>query len=426
MDEQATCIERTGAVKVSNETAKHWRAIIGAAIFPLQWLIVHFSGLHLAPQWEALSSGFSIFGAAFMLSWAAELAQLDIPQSLALAFLALIAVLPEYAVDVYFAWQAGKDPSYIAYATANMTGANRLLIGLGWATVVFAFWLKTGARFIKLDKGQRVEIIALTVATLYSLVIPLKGTLSWVDAIFLMTIFVVYMVISSRAHVVEPELEGPPEMVARFRPTVRRGITLAFFAYSGLTIFTAAEPFAEGLLASGRTLGIEEFILVQWLAPLASESPEFIIAILFALKGNPQASMRTLVSSKVNQWTLLIGMLPLAYCVSTGQLEPMHLDTRQVEEILLTAAQSLFAVAVIASFTFSLNEAIALFVLFVSQLFFVSPEVRFLYSVLYLALAVALLVTIRENRISLLSGMPVRMRRSWRRRSPSNSRIVAD
>ena len=400
-----------------NESAKHWRMVAGASVFPLQWLIIHFSGLHLEPHWEAVSSGVSIFGAAFLLSWGAELAQLDIPQALALAFLALIAVLPEYAVDIYFAWQAGKDPTYIAYATANMTGANRLLIGLGWTVVVFAFWWKTGVRFVKLDKDQRVEIIALTAATLYSLVIPLKGTLSWVDAVILISIFVVYMVVASRAHVVEPELEGPPETVAQFRPTLRRAFTLAFFAYAGLTIFTAAEPFAEGLLASGRTLGIEEFILVQWLAPLASESPEFIVAILFALRGNPQASMRTLVSSKVNQWTLLIGMLPLAYCLSAGQVMPMQLDTRQVEEILLTAAQSIFAVAVIASFTFSLAEAITLFVLFVSQLFFLSPEVRFFYSALYFALAIGLIVFVRENRISILSGVPMRLRRSLRRRN---------
>src|SRR4029450_122452 len=111
-----------------------------------------------------------------------------------------------------------------------------------------------------------------------------------------------------------------------------------------------------------------QFILVQWLAPLASESPEFIVAILFALRGNPQASMRTLVSSKVNQWTLLIGMLPLAYCLSSGQIMPMRLDARQVEEILLTAAQSLFALVVIANFRFSVAEAVVLLVLFVSQL----------------------------------------------------------
>jgi cation:H+ antiporter len=396
---------------------KLWLWFAGAAALPLQWLIIHFSGVHLAPHWEALSSGISIFGAAFLLSWAAELAQLDIPQALALAFLALIAVLPEYAVDIYFAWQAGKDPSYISYATANMTGANRLLIGLGWATIVIAFWLKTGKQVVTLGKDQKVEIIALGAATLYSFVIPLKGTLSVVDAFFLLSLFTGYMLIASRAHVVEPELEGPPEMIAHFATGVRRAITLLLFAYSGLTIFSAAEPFAEGLLTSGRTLGIEEFVLIQWLAPLASESPEFIVAILFALRGNPQASMRTLVSSKVNQWTLLIGMLPLAYSLSAGQIMPMQLDARQAEEILLTAAQSLFALVVIASFTFSLGEALVLLGLFVSQLFFISPEIRYLYSLVYIVLALALALMIRQNRISLLSAVPLGLRRPLRRRA---------
>ncbi len=66
-----------------------------------------------------------------MLSWAAEVAQHDIPQALALTILALIAVLPEYAVDMYFAFQAGRNPgsNYGELALANMTGANRLLIG---------------------------------------------------------------------------------------------------------------------------------------------------------------------------------------------------------------------------------------------------------------------------------------------------------
>ena len=48
-------------------------------------------------------------GAAFILSWAAEAAQLDISAGLAIAVLALIAVLPEYAVDFVFAWQGGNS-----------------------------------------------------------------------------------------------------------------------------------------------------------------------------------------------------------------------------------------------------------------------------------------------------------------------------
>jgi len=398
---------------------KNWLWLAGALALPLQWLILHFSGVHLAPHWEVLSSGVSIFGAAFLLSWGAELAQMDIPQALALAFLALIAVLPEYAVDIYFAWRAGTDPSYTPYATANMTGANRLLIGLGWATVVIAFWLKTGSRVMTLSKDQKVEVLTLGLATLYSLVIPLKGTLSLVDTFFLLILFTVYMIAASRAHVIEPELEGPPEMIARFATGVRRTITLMLFAYSGLAIFSAAEPFAEGLLASGRTLGIEEFILVQWLAPLASESPEFVVAILFALRGNPQASIGTLVSSTVNQWTLLVGMLPLAYSLSSGQVASMHMDARQVAEVLLTSAQSVFALVVIASFTFSLAEALVLLTLFISQLFFPSPEIRYLYAVAYIVLALGLAFMNRRNRVSLLSSMPRWLRRPLRRRSSS-------
>src|SRR5215813_5831195 len=246
---------------------KLWLWFAAAAALPLQWLIIHFSGVHLAPHWEALSSGISIFGAAFLLSWAAELAQLDVPQALALAFLALIAVLPEYAVDMYFAWQAGKDPTYTQYATANMTGANRLLIGFGWAAVVICYWLKTRKPAVELEPSHSMEISYLTVATLYSFLIPLKGTLSLLDTAVLLIIFGFYVVSASKAGMAEPELGGPSELLGGLPAFQRRTATVALFLIAGLTIGFAAEPFAESLLATGRAHGVEEFILVQWVAP---------------------------------------------------------------------------------------------------------------------------------------------------------------
>ncbi len=376
-------------------------AIVLAGTLAVQWVGLHLAGAHFAPHWQALLAGMGIFGAAFLLSWAAEVAQLDVPQALALAFLALIAVLPEYTVDIYFAWQAGKDPTYTAYATANMTGANRLLIGVGWASVVFAVWLRTRRRAIAIDRDHAVELFFLLLATAYSFVLPFKGTLSLWDAVVLLALFVGYAVVAARAHVVEPELEGPSELIGTFSVGRRRLVTLGLFALAGLTILMAAEPFAEGILATGRRFGIEEFLLVQWLAPLASESPEFIVAILFALRGNVGAAMGTLVSSKVNQWTLLIGMLPLAYGLSAGDLtHAMHLDARQAEEILLTAAQSLCAVVILSDFKFSLYEALLLFVLFVTQVPFTDPEFRWYYSFLYLLLTGGLLVGRRGLRAS--------------------------
>ena len=376
----------------------NWLWIGSSSLLCLQWIIIHLSGGHPAPHWMALSSGVAIFGAAFMLSWAAELAQKDIPQALAIALLALIAVLPEYAVDMYFAWQAGKDPKYTAFAMANMTGANRLLIGVGWAAVVLTYFLKTGNKSIALEPGHRSEILYLGLATVYSFLIPIKGRLDLMDALAFIAIFIFYMRAASKAEHVEPELEGPPAMIEAWGEGVRRLFTVLFFLYSGFTIFIAAEPFAEGLLATGRTFGIEEFILVQWLAPLASESPEFIVAILFALKAQPGTSMGALLSSKVNQWTLLIGMLPVVFMASAGRLEPMEMDRRQIEEMFLTAAQSLFAVAILANLSFSLVEAVVIFLLFSTQLFFPDPQFRFYYSFFYVVLAVALMVGKKDVR----------------------------
>src|SRR3954447_7714157 len=107
------------------------------------WLLVGIAALTMLPgialalglfgasdPVRALVYGVAIVGAAFLLSWAAEVVQLDFSQGLALALLALIAILPEYVVDASFAWLAAEDPSYAGYAIANMTGANRLLIGI--------------------------------------------------------------------------------------------------------------------------------------------------------------------------------------------------------------------------------------------------------------------------------------------------------
>ena len=98
-----------------------------------------------ATWWRRSSSGFAILGSAFLLAWAAESLQLDVSQGLALTVLALIAVLPEYAVDFTFAYKAGEDPDKFApLALANMTGGNRLLIGIGWSMVVLlAAWRMT-------------------------------------------------------------------------------------------------------------------------------------------------------------------------------------------------------------------------------------------------------------------------------------------
>jgi len=73
------------------------------------------------------------------------------------------------------------------------------------------------------------------------------------------------------------------------------------------------------------------------------------------------------VSSKVNQWTLLVGTLPIVFAISSNSLHGLPLDALQREELFLTAAQSAFAVAVLANRSVSVKEAVSLFGLFLSQ-----------------------------------------------------------
>ena len=380
--------------------------IAATLALPVAWFVVHFAGLATTPLAVAVWSGAGIFGAAFLLSWASEVAQLDITRSLALAALALIAVLPEYAVDVYFAWRAGRDPAYTAFATANMTGANRLLIGVGWATAVLTLWLRHGRRDVELPREGAIEVNWLAVATLYSFVIPLKATLSLVDTAVLFLVFVLYVRAAGGAHHVEPELEGPAALIARLGVAGRRAVTMGIALLAAAAIFTAAEPFAESLIATGRQFGIEEFLLVQWLAPLVSESPEFIVAVLFALRGSAAASIGMLISAAVNQWTLLVGALPAAFALSGGVVAPMLLDIRQREEIFLTSAQSLFALIVIANFRFSYLEAFLLVGLFIPQLFLTTSTERWLHASLYVTLAVGAIVLSPTTRRGVRALLP--------------------
>ena len=366
--------------------------IAGAILVTLPAIVVRFTHPDIPHPAEALIFGLAIVGAAFLLSWAAEVAQLDISAGLAIAILALIAVLPEYAVDFVFASKGGQSfaqtgaaclpidggtESPCSLALANMTGANRLLIGIGWTMVVFiAFYrLKSKGKLptkagterwegVRLDREHSIEIAFLALATIYSLTLPLKHTITLWDAAILVTIFVLYTVRVSRAPAEEPHLVGPARYVGTFRTARRRTAVISIAVFAAVIILLVAERFAEALVASGEALGVSEFLLVQWIAPLASEAPELLVAGLYAWRLNTSTGLGTLVSSKVNQWTLLVGTLPIVFAIAAGGLHGLPLDTVQREELFLTAAQSFFAVAVISSLTLSLREAGFLFSLF--------------------------------------------------------------
>ncbi|MGQ0575076.1 MAG: sodium/calcium exchanger protein [Pseudonocardia sp.] len=348
----------------------------------------------LTPALGALVYGVAIVGAAFVLSWAAEAAQVDISAGLALAVLALLAVLPEYAVDFVFSYKAGlvygetgeclpgpDGANPCSLALANMTGANRVLVGVGWPLVVLvatvAVWrarrhgdgesASTHAWGVQMPRTLSAEIVFLGIATLYSLTLPLRTTLTLVDAVILVAIFVGYAWRLAQAPATEPDLIGVSAYVGGLGRRGRRGTYIAMFVGAALIILMTAEHFAEELVASGQQLGVDPFLLVQWVAPLASESPELIVACLYALRLKASDSLGTLLSSKVNQWTLLVGTIPIVFALAAGTTDGLPIDGHQRLELLITAAQSLFAVSILINLRLGLWGAGALFTLFMVQ-----------------------------------------------------------
>ena len=374
-----------------------WTTIAIVAALGVPGIALRLSGTHLDPLVASFVYGLSILAAAFLLSWAAETAELDISQGLALAIIAFIAVLPEYAVDAVLAFRAGADPAEAekGLAIANMTGGNRLLIGVGWPIVFLIFFYRKRLRELVVSRSRSLELAFLAIATLYVIFVPLRSTLTLVDTIVLVTMFAIYLAMTSRTESEEVELVGPARAMGALSDWRRRSLVIVALVYAAGVIVASAEPFAhEGLVATGEQFGISEFFLIQWVAPLASESPEVLVAALLAWRGRAAAGMGALISSKVNQWTLLIGTLPIAFMFGSGDwglLNGLPLDGRQQQEVFLTAAQSAFAIAVFVNLRMSRWEAGALFVLFATQLFITNEAARLWYAVAYLVLCAVLL-----------------------------------
>ena len=399
-------------------------AIAVAATLP--GLIVRFAGVQLTPILATIVFFVAILAAGLLLSWGVEAAEKHVSQGLAVAVLALITVLPEYAVDIYFSYQAGKDPSssYVGYAAANMTGANRLLVGTAWTMLVLLYWWRGKKRGVDLLPENSIEAAFLFIASLYSFVIVLKDRIELLDTLILVAIFFAYLWRVGRLpneEENEDEIEVGPTAELVKLPMARQWTIIAALAvFAAAVILASAEPFAESLIAASRAIGINEFLLIQWLAPLASEAPAIIVAVLFAFALRPTVALGSLISDKINQWTLLVGMIPLAFSIGMKGIGFLPLDARQREEFFLTAAQSLFAVALILCLRLSLKGTFALLGLFLVQLalafFYRSDEPRTIAVLtylawVYLALAVGLLAWNRRClieciRVGLLGRSP--------------------
>ncbi|MEO5922921.1 MAG: hypothetical protein ABIR70_03755 [Bryobacteraceae bacterium] len=312
----------------------------------------------------------AILIASVMIAWAAESAQFFIAQGFALAILAWLQTLPEFAVEAVLAWK-----QQVPLLLANLTGALRLLTGFGWPVIYLTAALAKRKRgegqlhFIQLEKQQCVEVVGLIGPLLYIAVITAKSSLSVYDGLVLTLIYVAYLLVLSKLPPEDPdeihELEIVPRTIVT-APRLRRIFYIsALFVAGGLLIYFSAEPFLASLLSISTTMGIPAFVFVQWVAPLVSEFPEMASTFYWArtVEKAPMALMN-MVSSNINQWTLLPAMLAVVYAVSVGEARPIVFDDHQQLELILTLGQAVIGLLFLINMRLAWWEATLMLVFF--------------------------------------------------------------
>ena len=335
----------------------------------------------------------AIILAAMLIAWAAECGQFFISQGLALAVLAWIQTLPEFAVEGVIALTAAKDPSKLHLITANYTGSLRLFVGLGWPMVYFVALFsrkiregRSNSYNLELDDEHCVAVISLLPALLYFLVIYFKGTLNILDGLVLSVIYLVYLYLLSKIPPHDAEEFGDlgriPKYVMRQRYPANLAWISFLFILGALLLYFSARPFLNSMLALAIYFGISQFVFVQWVAPFLSEFPEKLSAFYWARKTNKAAmALINFVSSSINQWTILVALIPFIYSFGMGKAASVVFDEHQRIEILLTIIQSYLGFLFLVSMDFKFFEAAALFLLWLAQFLFpgIRQEITWVY-----------------------------------------------
>jgi cation:H+ antiporter len=351
----------------------------------------------------------AMIGAAFLVAWGAEAAEFLISQGLALAVLALIQTLPEFAVEAVIAWKAGKDPDMVHLAIANFTGSLRLLTGLGWPMIyaVAAYSSRRRRRTrlgaIVLQDDHAVEVIGLLPPLAYFVLVWAKGSLSLLDAAILTSTYALYLWILLRMPPREEMIEEHEEVprVSRwalsFRGWKRWAAVGLLFLGGGVIIFLVAEPFLNSMLSLAAALGMSQFVFIQWVAPFLSEFPEKTSAFVWARRiTRAPVALMNMVSSNINQWGVLSAMLAVIYNISRGQVGALPFDEFQRHEILLTILQAFLGWIFLASMSLQAYEAAGLFLLWLVQL--LVPSLRHAIIFVYGAWIVAELALVMAGR----------------------------
>lgn len=315
---------------------------------------------------ETTFSAIAVASAAYLLWRASAPLMSRASRPAVLVVLTLAAVLPEYVVDIHFAWSGagsiGTDDA--PYTLSGATGANSLLIGLAWPLLA-VLSLRAGGKGAVLEPDRRISLWILLLASLYAFTIFLKGFLSLFDTAFLALLFGAYLWLAVKRR----DAPGDVESAALESDRVTPASVVWLAAVAGATIGLAAY-FAGSVIESLQPYRQDRFEEAQWIVSLAAKGPLVVIIVVEGWRNRAGPVMSVLLTAQIAHLTVAPASVPVAFFVRgiiDGAAASLPLEGVQGSELLITAAQTLFLVVMAARMAVSVRGAALLLGMFALQ-----------------------------------------------------------
>jgi cation:H+ antiporter len=375
-----------------------------AAAFTVPGVLVRLTGGAAPYPLQVVAYGAAVVAAAFMLAWATEAAQVDIGHGVVIAVVAFVAVLPEYVVEVHYAFTGQAE-----YVTANLTGASRLLLGCAVALpavvgLLRGRWAVAPIGRLSLASPHRLELAILALASLWTLRGITRGELTALDAVVLISLYVLYL-----RRVAAIGGDGPPPIgvaaqIEALPKRDRKRWVAGLMLYAASVILLTAVPFGDAVLGTGALVGIKPYLMLQWIVPIATEAPELVVAFVLLTHGRGGQSLAVLLAGAVSQYTLALGTVPLAYQAGVG-VGPLPLPGRERIELFLSIGVALYAVASLIMLRLSRGDSAVMLALFTGQFLLPSVFTRFAFAIVFWVVAMDILWAERGHVPLLLSTL---------------------
>lgn len=383
------------SAKASRSVGSSWRQNLftatGCAVFGV---LVHFAGPIVPVELATVGLGIGVIGAAFLLAWAADAGEAVFHGGLVLAVVALVTVLPEFVIEVRFAYIQEAE-----LVSANLTGATRLLLtGAIAMPLIVAFIARRKGREstpFHLAPTRRLELGILLIAAIFAIQIVARGSLTVVDGVVLVALYLLYARRIQGTHGEEPAVVGVAAGLLSLRPKYQRPSIAALMVVAASVVVTISNPFADALLATGTSHGIDPYLLIQSIMPAATEIPEFVVAAVLVANRRPAQALAVFLASSVSQWTLAMGALPFAYVAGGGGMS-IPLAGRELVELTVTIGLTLFAVAALAVLRSERFDAWLVVGVFAVQFLYPYPVVRVAAAFVFLVFAIDLFLAHRR------------------------------